>query len=189
MFLAALQDFPRQASIVIRTNSNPDAMIAPARDEIRKLDPQLAILGIQTIDQFRDRLLGLPNMLAMLLGGFGAIALLLATIGLYGVISVTVSQRAHEIGIRMAIGARRTEVIGMIMRQSLAIVLTGCAIGLLLAIAVTRTMTSLLFGVGAADPATISGVFTIVMVIAALATYIPARRAATADPLLTLRVE
>src|SRR5262249_38959183 len=120
---------------------------------------------------------------------FGAIALLLATIGLYGVLRVTVSQRAHEIGIRMAIGARRTEVIGMIMRQSLALVLVGGAIGLLLAIGVRQTMTSVLFGVGGPDPAPMSGVFECVMVIEVLATYIPARRAAAADPLFTLRVE
>jgi predicted permease len=189
MFLAALQEFPNQATIVVRTKGNPANTIGAARQQIREIDPALAVLGIQTIDQFRGRLLSMSDTLALLLAASGVIALMLAGIGLYGVISVSVGQRTHEIGIRIAIGARRADVIGMIMKQSGRIVLAGVFAGTFGAIAFGRMMRNLLYGVSTADTFTISAAFGIVITIAIIAMYIPARRAASANPLATLRCE
>jgi predicted permease len=189
VYLAALQDFPDQATIVVRTGVTPASLIEAVRQEIRKIDPGLAIQGIQTIDQFRDRLLGVTDMLAMMLASFGAVALALAGIGLYGVINFSVAQRAREIGIRVAIGADSANVVRMIVRQSLNVVLVGIAIGLAAAVGFARLMMNLLYGVSAADIPTLTAVSTLVVAVGALAAYIPARRAATADPLTTLRAE
>ena len=189
MFLAALQVFPDQASIVVRTAGAPESMIAPVRQEIRRLDSSLAVLGVQTIDQYRDRLLSVTDMLAILLAGFGAVALALASFGLYGVMSFSVAQRAREIGIRMALGAKREDVVRMIMRQSLRQVLVGCLIGLVAAVAFARMMIALLYGVAPVDLPTFIAVSALVLSVAAIAAYVPARRAAAADPLVTLRAQ
>ena len=189
MFLAALQEFPSQATIVVRTKGNPVDAVGAARQQIREIDPALAVLGIQTIGQFRGRLLSMSDTLAILLAASGAIALILAGIGLYGVISVSVGQRTHEIGIRLAIGARRADVIGMIMKQSGRTVLAGVITGAFGAIAFGRMMRNLLYGVSTADLFTMSAAFGIVVTIAVVAMYVPARRAASANPLATLRCE
>jgi putative ABC transport system permease protein len=187
MYLAALQDFPDQATIVVRTSVGPASLIETVRGEIRKNDPSLAIQGVQTVDQFRGRLLDVSDMLAAMLAGFGVVALVLAGIGLYGVISFSVAQRAREIGIRVAVGADRTEVVRMIVRESLNVFVMGMVIGLATGVAFARLMTSLLYGVNAADAPTLAAVSALVASVGILAAYIPARRAAGVDPLTTLR--
>jgi predicted permease len=189
MFLAALQNFPDQATIVIRTKSDPASIAGPAREQIRQVDPTLAVLGVQTIDQFRARIIALPDMLAIMCSGFGILALTLAAIGLYGVISVTIGQRTQEIGIRIAIGARRADVVRMIIRQSGGLVVIGCVLGLAGALAIGSVMSNLLFGVTPSDPIALAAAFGIVVVIAAIATYLPARRAANSNPVQSLRCE
>jgi putative ABC transport system permease protein len=189
VYLAAFQDFPDQATIVVRTLVSPATLIETVRREIRGIDPTLAIQGIQTIDQFRDRLLGVTDTLALMLAAFGAVALVLAGIGLYGVISFSVAQRAREIGIRVAIGANSTNVVRMIVRQSLNVVMVGIGIGLVAGVGFARLMMSLLYRVSAADIPTLTAVSALVVGVGTLAAYIPARRAAGADPLTTLRGE
>jgi putative ABC transport system permease protein len=189
MFLSALQVFPEQASIVVRTAGAPETMIASVRQEIRRVDSSLAVLGVQTIDQYRNRLLSVTDMLAILLAGFSAVALALASFGLYGVMSFSVAQRTREIGIRMALGAKREDVVRMIMRQSLRQVLIGCVTGLVAAVAFARMMMALLYGVAPVDLPTFIAVSTLVLSVAALAAYVPARRAAAADPVATLRAQ
>jgi ABC-type antimicrobial peptide transport system permease subunit len=189
VYLAAFQDFPGQATIVVRTGVTPASLIETERREIREIDPTLAIQGIQTIDQFRDRLLGVTDMLALMLTFFGAVALVLAGIGLYGVISFSVAQRAREIGIRVAVGADSANVVRMIVRQSLSVVLVGLVIGLAAGAGFARLMMSLLYGVSAADIPTLTAVCALVLALGTLAAYIPARRAAAAHPLTTLRAE
>ena len=189
VYLAALQDFPDQATIVVRTGVTPASLIEVVRQEIRHIDPSLSIQGIQTIDQFRDRLLSVTDMLAMMLAAFGAVALVLAGIGLYGVINFSVAQRAREIGIRVAIGADGANVVRMIVRQSLNVVLVGIGIGLAAGVGFARLMMNLLYGVSAADIPTLTAVFALVVGVGTLAAYIPARRAAGTDPLITLRAE
>jgi macrolide transport system ATP-binding/permease protein len=189
VYLAAFQNFPDQATIVVRTGVTPASLIEPVRQEIRNIDPTLSIQRIQTIDQFRDRLLGVTDTLALMLAAFGAVALALAAIGLYGVISFSVAQRAREIGIRVAVGADGGQVVRMIVRQSLNVVLVGIVIGLAAGVGFARLMMSLLYGVSAADILTLTAVSALVVGVGTLAAYIPARRAAAADPLTTLRAE
>jgi len=189
VFLAALQDFPEQATIVVRTRVTPASMIEPVREGIRKTNPILAVQGIQTIDEFRDRLLGVTDMLAEMLGGFGVVALVLAGIGLYGVINFSVAQRSREIAIRVAIGAKGQDVMRMIIRQSMSVVLLGTVIGLAAGIGFAYLMMSLLYGVSAADIPTLAAASFLVVSVGTVAAYIPARRASRADPLTTLRAE
>jgi putative ABC transport system permease protein len=189
VYLAVLQDFPDQATIVVRSGVNPESLIESVRREIRNIDPALSIQGVQTVEKFRDRLLDVSDTLALMLAAFAAVALVLAGIGLYVVINFSVSQRAREIGIRVAIGADGASVVRMIVRQSLSVVLVGIAIGLAAGVGFAQLMTSLLYGVNAADIPTLIAVSALVVGIATLAAYIPARRAAAADPLATLRAE
>ena len=189
VYLAAFQNFPDQATIVVRTGVTPASLIEAVRQEIRNIDPSLSIQRIQTIDQFRDRLLGVSDTLALMLAAFGGVALALAGIGLYGVINFSVAQRAREIGIRVAIGADGANVVRMIVRQSLNVVLVGIGIGLAAGVGFARLMMSLLYGVSATDIPTLTAVSALVVSVGTLAAYIPARRAAGADPLITLRAE
>jgi macrolide transport system ATP-binding/permease protein len=189
VYLAALQDFPDQATIIVRTGVTPASLIEAVRQEIRNIDPSLSIQGIQTIDQFRERLLGVTDTLALMLAAFGAVALGLAGIGLYGVINFSVAQRAREIGIRVAVGADGAHVVRMIVRESLNVVVVGIVIGLAAGVGFARLMTNLLYGVSAADIPTLMAVSALVVGVGTLAAYIPARRAAAADPLTTLRAE
>jgi predicted permease len=189
VYLAAFQNFPDQATIVVRTGVTPASLIETVRHEIRNIDPTLSIQGIQTIDQFRDRLLGVTDTLALMLAAFGAVALALAGIGLYGVINFSVAQRAREIGIRVAIGADGANVVRMIVRESLRVVLVGTVIGLAAGVGFARLMMNLLYGINAADIPTLTAVSALVVSVGTLAAYVPARRAACADPLKTLRAE
>jgi putative ABC transport system permease protein len=185
VYLAAFQNFPDQATIVVRTGVTPASLIEAVRQEIRNIDPSLSIQRIQTIDQFRNRLLGVSDTLALMLAAFGGVALALAGIGLYGVINFSVAQRAREIGIRVAIGADGANVVRMIVRQSLNVVLVGIGIGLAAGVGFARLMMSLLYGVSATDIPTLTAVSALVVSVGTLA----ARRAAGADPLITLRAE
>jgi len=130
-----------------------------------------------------------PKFNMMLLGVFATVAMVLAAIGIYGVIAYSVTQRTREIGIRMALGAQRTQMLGMVLRQSLTVVVIGIAVGLLAAFGATRLLASLLYGVGANDVVTYASVVFLLGAAAFLASYIPARRAMKVDPMIALRYE
>jgi predicted permease len=176
-------------SIVVKTAGDPNAMIRPVRQEIAALDPDLAVSGTETMDQHLDKALLIPRLSAVLLGVFGAVGLTLATVGLYGVMSYSVRRRTREIGIRMALGARAGGVLRLVATQGLALAGIGVAIGLALALLVSRFAASLLYGVSAYDPLTFIVVPALLLAVAVLAVLLPARRAAKTDPLTALRYE
>jgi ABC-type antimicrobial peptide transport system permease subunit len=154
---------------------------------VRQLDPGLAIADLRVMNQVTDAAVSGQRFTLFLVGLFAVLALVLATIGIYGVISYSVNQRMHEFGLRMALGAKPGDLVRMIMRQGVMLSLAGAAVGLVCAAGLTRLLGSLLYGVGGRDPVTFAGVALFALVTTALACYLPARRAAEADPMNSLR--
>ena len=172
-----------------KTGGNAGAYQRAIRYEINKLDPTLAVTNAETMQEHVNKALLLPRVCALLLGAFGMIGLTLATVGLYGVLSYVVRSRTREIGIRMALGAERARVLGMVARQGLALAGVGLAIGLAIAAALTRFATYFLYGIGAHDLITFVGVPLVLLAVAGLAIFAPARRASQIDPMRALRHE
>jgi predicted permease len=173
----------------VRTSGDPQTMLASIRNTVQALDPALPLTNVKTMDQVIADALWAPRMAASLLAIFGLLALALAIIGIYGVSAYTVSQRRQEIGIRMALGAQRGDVLGLILRQNMVSVVVGLVLGLLAAFTLSRLIASFLFGVSAADPVAFGLTSLLLAGIAFLATLLSARRAATVDPLLALRAQ
>ena len=176
-------------ALVARARDNPLRLVSAVRAEVRKLDRDLPVSNIQTMDQAPSARLGHERFAAFLLIIFAAVALSLAAVGLYGVMSYAVSQRTREIGIRMALGARRRDVMMMVIGQGIKLTGAGILIGLGGTLALTRFMETLVFGVSATDPLTYVTIVSLLTVVALLACWIPARRATKVDPLLALRCE
>jgi putative ABC transport system permease protein len=180
---------PSGGTFVIRATGSPRAALASMTDIARDLDPQLPIATAQTMEERIRRTVTLRRAVVSLLSVLGALTLLLASVGIYGVAGHSVSMRTREVGIRISLGARASDVLRMIIRENLSLSLFGVAIGLGIS-AVTATMlASYLFGVTAADPATFAGSGVILCLVSLVASYLPARRAARLDPLLALRRE
>ena len=175
--------------VALRTKTDPASMTESVREAIHSLDPDLPLAKVATLTTLVDDSLSQPRFSMLLLGSFGMLALLLASIGMYGVISYSVMQRTQEIGIRMALGAERRNVFGMVLGQGARLAGLGIAIGLAAALGVTRTMASFLYGVQPTDPLTFAAVSLLLVGIALLACYIPARRAMRVDPMVALRYE
>ena len=171
------------------------AQIPPApleraiRAEVGKLDSRLALFHVQTMDEIVAHSMRDTSVEAVLLASFAGLALLLAAIGIYGVMSYVVSQREHEFGIRMALGAPPSSVSGLVVRNGLRLALIGVAVGLVLAVALAKLMTSLVFGLSVWDPTTFIAAAVVLTGVALLACYIPARRAMRVDPMVALRHE
>jgi putative ABC transport system permease protein len=176
-------------ALVARARDNPLSLVSAVRAEVRKLDRDLPVSNVQTMDQAPRARLGPERFAVFLLVIFAAVALSLAAVGLYGVMSYSVSQRTREIGIRMALGARRSDVMMMVIGQGIKLTGAGILIGLGGALALTRFMKTLVFGVNATDPLTYVTIVSLLTVVALLACWIPARRATKVDPLLALRCE
>jgi putative ABC transport system permease protein len=175
--------------LVVRTASDPVSVAAAVRDVVHKVDPNLPITHLTTMDGLMSDSISPRRFSAVLVGIFATLALLLAAIGIYGVMSYTVGQRTQEIGVRMALGAQLASVRGMILGQTLKLTLIGVGVGLTVAFVVARFLTSLLFGVGTYDPVTFVGVALLLVGVAMAASYIPARRAMRVDPIVALRYE
>ena len=175
--------------LVVRTASDPLAIVAAVRDVVHKVDPNLPLTRVMTMDGLLSDSVSPRRFSAALIGIFAALALLLAAVGIYGVMSYTVSQRTQEIGVRMALGAQVDHVRGMILWQTLKLTLLGVGIGLAGSFVVARFLASLLFGVGTYDPITFLGVALLLTAVALAASYIPARRAMRVDPIVALRYE
>ncbi|HEX6104617.1 MAG TPA: FtsX-like permease family protein, partial [Gemmatimonadales bacterium] len=151
------------------------------------IDAAQPLAQVQTLAEIRARSLASPRVTTSLLGLFALLALLITGAGLAGVVAFSVSQRTQEIGVRMALGAERSEVLGMVLRQGMRLVLAGLVLGVLGAVALTRLMAGMLYGVPATDPLTFAAVALVLTGVAAVACLVPARRAATVDPLIALR--
>jgi putative ABC transport system permease protein len=183
------QDVNNDMDLLVKSNVDSAAMISEIRGAVASVDKDQAIFAISTMDRLRSDSIATQRLTLVLLGLFGGLALTLAAIGIYGVISYSVAQRTHEIGIRMALGAQRLGVLRMVMRRAGKMALFGVVIGLAASLALTRLMASLLFGVSASDPLTFTAVGAILFFVALLACYIPARRAMKVDPMIALRYE
>jgi putative ABC transport system permease protein len=173
----------------VRTSGDPLALGAVVKQEMLKVDPSLPLTNVRSLEQIMGRSLAQQRFNSMLLGLFAAIGLLLAAIGVYGVISYVVTQRTHEIGIRVALGARAGDVLKLIVGKGLALAFAGVALGLAASFALTRLMEDFLFGVKPTDPLTFGSVALLLIVVALVACYVPARRAMKVDPMAALRVE
>jgi putative ABC transport system permease protein len=176
-------------NVVIRSKGDPVSLAAAVRKEVLQIDPNQPVADVRTMEQWLERAVAGPRYRTTLLGLFALVALALASTGIYGVMSYSVSQRTHEIGVRMALGARRLDVMRLVVRQGMTLVIVGVALGLAGAFALTRLMASLLFGVTAKDPFTFVAVSALLTLVAFVACYLPARRATKVDPLVALRYE
>ena len=180
----------RAASGTSRITTAPAATATAAiRNEIKALNKNIPAPKIETMDAMLSEVVAEPRLQTMLLALFGLVALLLAAVGIYSVMAYSVTQRTHEIGIRMALGAQVRDVLRLVIGQGLRLVLLGVALGLSGAFVMTRLMRSLLFGVTATDPVTFVAVALLLMTVALLACYLPARRATKVEPMMALRCE
>ncbi len=178
-------------SVIIRTNGDPLSMSNAIRSECLAVEPGASIFFVRTMEQIAasSPATFMRRYPALLIGVFAVVALLLAGIGIYGVISYAVSQQTHEIGVRVALGARRLDILGLVLKKGMGLALAGVAIGVVAAVGLTRLMDSLLFGVSATDPLTFLMIAALLTLIALLACYVPARRATKVDPMIALRYE
>ncbi|HTR39783.1 MAG TPA: ABC transporter permease [Bryobacteraceae bacterium] len=176
-------------ALAIRTGANPEALIGPVRGTIRALDPDQPVFDVQTMEDRVQESVAQPRFRATLLAVFGGLALLLAAIGLYGVIAYSVTQRVNELGVRMALGARRGDIVGLVVGRGLKLAAVGIGIGLMLALAGARVLSNLLFGVGDRDPVTLAAALVLVFSVAIAASLVPAFRASRIDPSSALRAE
>ncbi len=176
-------------TVVIKTANDPMGIVSAARQQVLEIDPDQPVYGVNTMEQLRADSIAPDRLTLMLLASFAAVALILAGVGIYGVMAYSVTQRTHEIGIRMALGARQSDVLGMVIRQGMKLAVVGLAIGLGGAWLATRAMASLLFGVSATDPMTFAVISLVLAGVALGACFVPARRATKVDPMIALRYE
>jgi len=188
-FVPAAQIPFDEMTVVVRTTNDPHSLITAVQNEVHSMDRELPVFNVKTMHEYISATVAAPRFNTTLLAIFAAVALVLTIVGLYGVMSYSVAQRTNEIGIRMALGARVTDVLKLVFKQGMILVLFGEVIGLAAAFALTRLIRGLLFGVAPTDFRTFIAVAAVLAAVALLATLIPARRAAKVDPLVALRYE
>jgi ABC-type antimicrobial peptide transport system permease subunit len=176
-------------AVVLRTSGDPVTAMGAVRNAVAQNDRRDVIYGVQTMDEVIAGSLAARKVSMILLGVFAALALLLSCVGIYGVISYLVGQRTHEIGVRMALGAQRRDVLRLVLGEGAKMALVGVAAGIAAALGLTRLMANQLFGVTAQDPLTFAAVAILLTLVALLACYLPARRAVRVDPMVALRYE
>ncbi len=176
-------------NLVMRTGGNPMSLLSAAREQVRALDSELPVYGAQTLGDYVSASIASRKFISILCGVFAAAGLLLAVVGLFGVMSYTVAQRTHELGVRAVLGAAELDILRLIVRQGMVMTLAGIAIGIVGALAVSRVLVSELFGIKPTDPLTFAGVALLLAGVALVACYLPARRATHVDPMVALRYE
>jgi putative ABC transport system permease protein len=189
MFVPHPQSPQRDMSLVIRAAGDPVNLSRALRESVVAIDPDQPVNAIRSLPQLLSDSIAKPRFNFLLFTLFAAVALVLAVTGVYGVMSYAVTRRTREIGIRIALGARRGDVLKLVLRQGMSLMLTGTVIGLAGAIALTRLMARLLYGISPTDPVTFAAIALLLGSVATLACYIPARRATKVDPMIALRYE
>lgn len=189
LFLPHSQNYEGKMTLIARTSGEPGNMGEAIRQEVANLDSQLPVYGVKAMPAFLDRLLSGPKSIAALASTFGLVALLVASVGLYGVMSYAVAQRSREVGIRMALGATTGDVLRLVLKEGLILIGAGVGIGLFAAVGATSLLSSFLYGVSRTDAATFVALPLILAAVALVASYLPARRAASVDPMVALRYE
>jgi putative ABC transport system permease protein len=189
MFVPFTQEPSSSMTLVVRTGSDPATFVPAVRAQLLAIDKDQPIFSVQTMEQVVAESVSQRRLAMLLFGLFAVLALALATTGIYGVMSYSVSQRTHEIGIRMALGAKRADVLRMILGQGMRLTLAGVGIGIVGAFAVTRTLSTMLYGVKSTDPLTYGGGAFLLAAVALLSCLLPARRATKVDPMIALRYE
>jgi predicted permease len=189
MFVTHSQNYDGKMTLIARTSGQPETLAEAIRQEVANLDSELPVYGAKTMPVFLDRILAGPKSLTGLATTFGSIALLMAAVGLYGVMSYSVAQRTREVGIRMAMGADAGDVLKLVLKEGLILACAGIGIGLVMAALVSRLLESFLYGVSSTDAATFVTIPFVLAMMALLASYIPARRATKVDPMVALRFE
>jgi putative ABC transport system permease protein len=189
VYIPMAQSNARSMDLVIRTTSDPAALTRAVRSQIQAMDRSLPFYDVHSLEAQVARTLATRRLTNQLLLSFAVTALLLAAIGIYGVMALGVADRVHEFGIRLALGAAPTDVLHLVFRQGLRLVALGVTIGAAASLALTKTIAALLFGVRPIDPATFAVVAIVIAAVSAAACYVPARRATATDPLAALRNE
>ena len=189
MYLPFAQDPRGSMALMIRTTSKPESIAAAVRAEVLSLDPNQPVYSIRTMESVLSEAVATPRFRTFILGVFAIVALILAMVGVYGVMSYSVTQRTHEIGIRVALGAQSSDVLKLVVGHGMALAFVGVGIGLVTSFALTRVMSKLLFGVEPTDPLTFAVIALLLTLVALLACYLPARRAMKVDPMIALRYE
>jgi len=179
----------RSLTVVARGSSDPSPLAAVIRREVAALDPALPVGAVRTMDEVRGESVAAPRFILLLISAFSGVALLVALIGVYGVMAYSVAQRRREIGLRVALGADPRGVVALVLRQGMTPAVAGIAVGVAAGLALTRVLRTLLFQVGPHDPGTVLAVSATVGIVALVACYLPARRAARVDPVVALRAE
>jgi putative ABC transport system permease protein len=188
-YLSLMQAPMATGSVLVRTADDPMRVASAVRSAVRAVDPELAVFDVATLDQTVLRSISRERSTMFLLVTFAAVALLLALVGVHGVLAYTVSQRTRELGVRVALGASRWNVLGLVLRQGIILTLTGILIGVVAALAGTRVLGGVLWGVKATDPVAWATVTALMLMVAALACWLPSRRAVRIDPVKALRAE
>jgi putative ABC transport system permease protein len=187
--VALNRQIPVAMSLLVRTSADPSRVAAGIREMVATVNPDVPVSEVQTMESVVASSVSEPRSMMWLFASFAACALLLATIGTYGVVSYTTTQRTYEIGVRVAVGATRGDIFGLVIGQSLRLVLAGLAAGVVAALLLGRALSSFLYGVSTADPVTFAAVAGLLVATALLAGYVPGRRAANTDPVRALRVD
>jgi len=176
-------------TVVVRATTKPESLAAVIRSQVKEMNPDQPVTSVRTMNEVISRSVWQPRLYAILFGIFAAVALVLASVGIYGVMAYSVAQRTHEMGIRMALGAQKRDVLRLVIGHGMLLASIGVAVGVIGALALTRLMKTLLFNVSVTDPMTFVTLALVLTAVALLACYLPARRATKVDPMIALRYE